>query len=106
MNGSVRFIDIDDPNAVAGHVWTHAPDTAERTTYQGVEGECATVTVGGLQFAVGFDPSEDGILWAVNADTGDGSQFEQIGMGGWAPGDRGTAESEIGAVLEMLNGGK
>lgn len=96
-------IDTDDPAAVAHHIWLNTPVEAERGTY--IYGaECDTVTVNGIEFAVGYDPNEDGILWALNYLDGDGTREPYL-FGGWAPGDRQTAVDEINVVLGELNGG-
>jgi hypothetical protein len=105
VNNDIRWIDIDDPNHVAGHVWSRTPDSAERTFYQGVEGECATVTVNGLRFAIGFDPHGDGMLWTISStDTSIPlNQWDAVSAGGWATGDRRTADAEIADIINTLN---
>jgi hypothetical protein len=104
MNIDLQLLDIDDLNYVAGYVWSETPYSAKRTLYDGVEGECATVTVNGVQFAIGFDPNEDGILWAISADTfGDGSQWDMVESDGWAPGDEATATLQIAGIINTLN---
>jgi len=102
-------INIDDPNAIAGHIWSAVlaefdphKNNAARTYYEGVQDQCATVTVDGLEFAVGFDPREDGILWSINYLDSDGTR-DMIKSGGWAPGDKVTAEREIASILYTIN---
>jgi hypothetical protein len=99
------MIDIDDPNSVAGHVWRLTPNSDGRTFYQGVEGECATVTAAGLRFAIGFDPHGDGMLWTISStDTSIPlDQWDAVDAGGWAPGDTHTADAEIAGIINTLN---
>lgn len=102
---NITDINTDDPNAIAGHIWEHTPDNAERTYYEGVQDQCATVTVGQLEFAVGYDPGdEDGITWAINLIE-DGTR-DGLYYGGWAPGDTETADEEITGIITVLNGGE
>lgn len=104
MNGNIKYIDTDDPNTIAGHIWTHTPAEATRTHYEGIQDQAATVTVGGMEFSVGYDPHEDGILWAINYLDSDGSR-EPLYLGGWAPGDTETAAREIAGIITTMNGG-
>lgn len=103
-------INIDDPNAIAGHIWSAVlaefdphKNEAARTYYEGVQNQCATVTVDGLEFSVGYDPNEDGILWAINHLDSDGTR-EMLYNGGWAPGDTETARYEIADIIYTMNG--
>lgn len=104
MNGNITYINTDDPNAIASHVWTHTPAEATQTRYEGIDGQTTTVAVGEMEFAVGYDPREDGILWAINTIDSDGTR-EPLYFGGWAPGDRETAEREIAGIITTMNGG-
>lgn len=101
---NITDIDISDLNAIVGHVWEHSPANADREYYQEVTNTCAAVTVGALEFAVGYDPNEEGILWAINHLDSDGSR-DGLYYGGWAPEDTQTAQEELAGVITILNGG-
>ena len=99
------LVKVDDPNAVAGHIWSVLPATAGRTMLEDVEGGVATVTLNGMRLDVAFDPDEDGLMWRISADTfGDNSQWDDLAFGGWAPGDEETAAAEIAEIIRTLNG--
>jgi hypothetical protein len=102
INEVTSSIDITDPKAIAGHVWSQIEAEAKRGYSDNVEGQCDTVTVHGLEFAVGHDPNEDGILWALNGLDEDGTT-EMVANGCWALDDRGTAEREIADVIREMN---
>lgn len=102
-------INTDDPNAIAGHIWSAVlaefdpyKNAAARTYYEGIQNQCATVTVDRLEFSVGYDPNEDGILWAINYLDSDGTR-EMLHNGGWAPGDEDTAQQELAQIVTVMN---
>lgn len=107
---NLHTVDIDDPNKVVNYIWAGTNNVAGYPTlYEGVEGTCASVSTGrdtgNLRLEIGYDPHEDGLLWCIAGDTfGDGSQYDVLHSGGWAPGDRATAEAEISHALSVMNG--
>lgn len=114
-------INLDNPQAVADYIRSSLEQTAPgRTRLERDESSTSEVwrlwlslihddTHGGFtsqefRVEIGFDPYEDGILWDINGDTfGDGTQWDMIQNGGWAPGDKDTAEAEIAGIICTLN---
>ena len=95
-------IDITDPNAIAGYVWSQTEADAKREYSNNVYGQSDSVTVNGLEFAVGHDPNEEGILWSLQWHLGDGTT-EMVACDGWALDDRTAAEAAITDAIRDLN---
>lgn len=106
MTTTSASIDIDDPRAIAGHIWAELPDAAtygraEKYAPVAVLGTEWCVEHGPSRFYIGPDPREDGLCWALwRRQDGDWEPAEIVG--GWAPGDRETADAEIAQVIAEL----
>lgn len=99
---NISNLDIDDPNAIVKFISACTDGADQPTYYQGVEGTNACVETETLLCEVGYDPHEDGILWVIGSVERDDSMLYS---GGWAPGDRETAEREIIGIITTMNGG-
>lgn len=107
---NISSVDIDDPNAIIKYIWAGTNNVASTPTYyEGVQDTSASVETSRGEGAemrcdVGYDPHDDGILWGIGYLDSDGG-IETLYLGGWAPGDRETAEREIAGIVTTMNGG-